>query len=636
MLRSLIPVLFAVVAPAADLTYVTTWVGNSFDGAGENGRGRWMQNIIDEIEVAPDGTVLTASGWDEAGRCSGLYRDGKPNVKLLQQYNGKGGHKAWGWGTAGQAVAFAGDQIFIVNDEGELMRFRWTPGDLDSASWVDEIKIGKTVGLSARGSTLVAIGADGVVSVRATSDLSEKSRFTLPGARDVAIDAQETLWVLSGDRIVHHGRDGAELPGVISDAGKPTSVAIDHQGRLLVCDDGARQQVLFYDLGATPTLVKRFGDEGGLRSGNPGTVTATKLWGLRGAGTDAAGNLYVGLNIAGYQGCGTVLKSFTPEGKLRWELHSHAFVDCYSFDPASDGREIYGADEIITFDPAKAPGQGWSLKALTIDAITHPDDPRLNGRHGATGTLRRPQGKRLLANIGQYSGGFDLYTFESEQSHIARFRLRVGPAKDGGWAWEIDERGDIWCGDSPNHTVNRWKFGGWSADGAPIYDLAKPESWPWPEGFTEIGRVSYVPATDSLYVAGFTPEKKATSWGLIGSVVTRYDDWSTGKPVKKWTADMPVDDDKLQPKSMDVAGDYLFTVGVKSTAGRPSVVSVFKLSDGSAIGTIAPGPEVGGVSGWIDQSHGLRAMRCKDGEYRILVEEGARGKNLLYRWTPKK
>ncbi len=619
---------------AADLTYVTTCVGNTFDGSGENGRVRWMQSMIDEIKVAPDGTVLTASTWDEAGRCSALYRDGQPNLKLLKQYNGKGGHKAWGWGTGGQAVAFAGEQFFNVNSEGDLMRFRWTSGNLESASWIDEVKIGKTVGLNARGMILVAIGTDGAVSVRSTTDFSEKSRFSVPGARDVAIDAQDTLWLLVGDHISHRARDGGELPGTITDAGKPTAVSIDHLGRLVVCDDGARQQVLFYELGETPKLVKRFGEEGGLGAGIPGLVTPTKLWGLRGAGTDAAGNLYVGLDICTYQGFGTVLKSFTPEGKLRWELHNHAFVDCYSFDPASDGCEIYGADEIISFDPAKPPGQGWTLKALTCDAILHPDDPRMNGRHGATGILRRPQGRRLLANIGQMSGGFDLYTFEGEQNHIAHFRQHIGPVKGGGWAWEIDERGDVWCGDGPKHTIQRWKFGGWNVDGSPIYDLDKPDTWPWPEGFIEIGRVSYAPATDTLYITGFTPEKKQVAWGTIGSIAVRYDVWSTGKPVKKWTADLPVDDEKLYPKSMDTAGDCLFTVAVKATKGRPAIVSVFSLKDGSPIGTMAPGPEVGGASGWVDQSHGLRATRCRNGEYRVLVEEDYRGKNLLYRWTP--
>ncbi len=635
MLRHLVPLLFISAAGAADLTYVTSWVGNSFNGAGGNGSGRWMQNILDEIEVAPDGTVLGASYWDEAGRCSGLYRDGQVNIKLLQQYNGKGGHKAWGWGTAGQAVAFAGEQILIVNDEGDLMRFGWKPGDLDSATWTDEVKVGKAVGITARGQTVITVGVDGVLSVRALADLSETSRFTVSGARDVVIDAKDTLWILAGDQIIHRARDGAELAGTITDAGKPTSVAIDHQGKLIVCDDGPRQQVLFYELGATPKLVRRFGDEGGLRAGTPGVVTATKLWGLRGAGTDAAGNLYVGLNIATVGSRGTVLKAFSPDGQLKWELHSHGFVDCYSFDPASDGREIYGVDEILTLDPTKPPGEGWALKALTIDAIKHPDDPRITGRGGSAGILRRPQGRRLLATIAQMSGGIDLYTFESEQSHIARFRLHAGDT-NGGWAWEIDEHSDIWRGDGPDNAIQRWRFQGWSADGAPQYDFAKPESWPRPEGFIEIGRVHYVPATDTLYIAGFTQEKKQVAWGTIGSIVVRYDGWSTGKPVKKWTADMPVDDEKLYPKSLDIAGDYLFTAAVKPTKGVSALVSVFSLKDGAPVGTMQPGPEVGGVCGWIDMSHGLRALRCSDGEYRLLVEEDFRGKNLLYRWTPGK
>jgi hypothetical protein len=37
----------------------TSWVGNSFEGAGPNGTGRWVQNSIDEIEVTLDGAVGT-------------------------------------------------------------------------------------------------------------------------------------------------------------------------------------------------------------------------------------------------------------------------------------------------------------------------------------------------------------------------------------------------------------------------------------------------------------------------------------------------------------------------------------------------------------------------------------------------
>jgi hypothetical protein len=33
--------------------------------------------------------------------------------------------------------------------------------------------------------------------------------------------------------------------------------------------------------------------------------------------------------------------------------------------------------------------------------------------------------------------------------------------------------------------------------------------------------------------------------------------------------------------------------------------------------------------------HAVQALKRKDGEYLVLVEEDFRGKNLLYRWRPK-
>ncbi|RMD75400.1 MAG: hypothetical protein D6820_14810, partial [Lentisphaerae bacterium] len=107
------------------LKYEIHWVGNSFSGSGTHRRGRWMQNMIDEIEVSPEGVVLTASTWDEGGRCTGLYADGDCNRELIGQYNCQGGHKAWGYGTAGKAIALNGNEFFIVNTEGDLLRFRW-------------------------------------------------------------------------------------------------------------------------------------------------------------------------------------------------------------------------------------------------------------------------------------------------------------------------------------------------------------------------------------------------------------------------------------------------------------------------------------------------------------------------------
>ena len=71
------------------LNETTSWLGNNFSGAGTHESGKWVQNFIDEIAVFDNGTVLTCSGWDENGRCSGLYKDGDVNSKLFQQPDGE-------------------------------------------------------------------------------------------------------------------------------------------------------------------------------------------------------------------------------------------------------------------------------------------------------------------------------------------------------------------------------------------------------------------------------------------------------------------------------------------------------------------------------------------------------------------
>ncbi|MBI5831243.1 MAG: hypothetical protein HZB16_02915 [Armatimonadetes bacterium] len=621
-------------APAlADMPhgYVTDWIGNTFPGLGPNGQGEWVQNMVQGFCVSPDGTAIAASEWDEAGRCTGLYRDGHANHRLLQQYNGKGGHKAWGWGTAGTAVAVLGDRIWLANTEGELLRFSWKPGDPESATYVDQATVGKAAALAARGELLVVLGVDGMVQLRRTADSVETSRFSLPGARHVAIAPDNTLWLIVGTKVVHRGLRGEVLASGVDEPQQPSHLAFCPSGRLLVCDDGPRQQLLIYYLTPKVRLVGAFGDEGGLRAGTPGRVTPTKLWGLRGAGVDAEGNVYLAL-CQRHQGGGTTLRSYTAAGRLRWEVQSLAFVDCFDFDPKSDGRTIYGTEEIIDYDPAAKPGAGWKLRSLTLDPSRYPDDPGVTGVRGSTGILRWVEGRRLLYVIGQMAGGVDVYAFEPPPSDVSYHVARLGPKRDGGWAWDVDARGDVWCGDAPGKSILRYRFAGWQTDGRPRF--AEPESWPQPEGFDEVGRVVYVPDADTLYVAGYTPERRRKSWGLIGSVLRRYDRFTAGGRAARWTVDLPTDDEQLHPKCLDVAGDFVFTVQVKPTNGRSALVTVLRTTDGTVYGTMAPGPEVGDNSGWIDQTHGLRALRRADGSYLVLVEEDWRGKNLVYRFAP--
>jgi hypothetical protein len=85
---------------------------------------------------------------------------------------------------------------------------------------------------------------------------------------------------------------------------------------------------------------------------------------------------------------------------------------------------------------------------------------------------------------------------------------------------------------------------------------------------------------------------------------------------------------------VDIAGEYLFAGMVKPDDGR-QYTHVLRVSDGRYVGSLSPGPEVGGSAGWQDMPYAIQAMRRRDGEYLVLVEEDWRGKNLLYRWRPE-
>ena len=620
-------------------TYRTSWVGNTFGGdGGPNGFGYWVQGGVNKLVVTPDGTAVCGVAYDEAGRCIGLYKNGQPNRILLQEHNPHG-ETAWGWGTANNGVAADGPYLYLANVGKKLLRFRWTPGDLNSAQFVDEVDLrAAATGLTARGGKLAVCDAAGV-ELRDAADMHVTGGFARAGVTDALFAPDGSLWVLANNTVGHvAASDGHDLGDVIPGLQQPTAISWDDRGRLIVCDNGPRQQVLFYDVTGTPRLVSTFGDRGGLASGVPGQVAPHKLFGLRGAGADAQGNLYVALSLTGGTGGGTFLRSFTPAGALRWEAQGTAFVDTFGFDPDSDGSVVYGRYARFDLDLGKTrPGSEWRLSAITLPSPTAGQDDRLNP--AASLIVRRLRGRRVLYTIGQYAGGYHLYAFAPERGNVAH---EVGKVSGNDqWAWAVDSRGDIWHGDAPGKVIQRYPFRGWTADGRPDYDWVHPQTWPWPADFQLVRRIIYAPETDTLYLFGYLTGQDIESWGVVGRAARRYDDWVSGRRAVRWTIpELPLnphgsDQGKpLTPNGVEVCGDYLFVGMVKPDTGDHVYTHILRLSDGQYVGSLAPGPEVGGGVGWEDMPYALSVLKRRDGEYLILEEEDWRSKNLLYRWRP--
>jgi hypothetical protein len=148
-----------------------------------------------------------------------------------------------------------------------------------------------------------------------------------------------------------------------------------------------------------------------------------------------------------------------------------------------------------------------------------------------------------------------------------------------------------------------------------------------------VTRVQYVAETDTLYVGGWDASKTlatrpAVDWHCVGNVVARYDHWKAG-PRLAWTLPLRLKGMYDMIAAWQVAGDRLFA-GVMGTDQGGSI-EVYDATTGRGLGTVKPGLEAGGHSGWLDMPYAVRAFRRADGEYVVLVEDDAYNRVLMYR-----
>ena len=254
--------------------------------------------------------------------------------------------------------------------------------------------------------------------------------------------------------------------------------------------------------------------------------------------------------------------------------------------------------------------------------------------------LRHPEGRRLLYGIGQYGGGYHLFTFDGPETDLARPAGKI-TADGETWAWQVAADGDIWHGDAPMRTIRRHAFLGWGRGGEPRFETAQPESWPWPEDFEVVRRVHHDEASDTLYLGGYLKGQPVDSWGVAGKTLRRIDGWRKGTRTASWTAKLPIDPagatgrTSRSPPARSPSRATTSSSGWFKPEGGKQHVHVLAARDARYVGSFVPGPEVGANAGWLDMPYAMDATRRDDGSYLLLVEEDWRGKNLLYRWLPE-
>lgn len=673
--------------PLPNISYKTSWIGNTFGGG-----SKWVQIQIAAMYVATDGTVYTNSVWDEAGREAGIYKDGDAIGKAS---------KLHGWGrTGGEAVTANSKYLYIAMTQGAIDRMVIQDYPPSKTNWycVRRYKLSgepapfaggrgydksmlivstssQVTGLANAGNELyVSDSAANRIRVYDSETMTESRSWSVDRPKQIAVDPQSNLWILQAKdatnppKILHYSKTGTLLSQKITDVVNPTALAIDPQGRLLVTENGPRQQVLIYDISGTPKLTGTLGTQGGIYSGTKGEVGELKLNGLTGVGTDRAGNIYVSND--GFGGSGTDLRKFSPLGKMQWQLLGLQFVDNADADPGTDGLDVFTKHEHFVMDYSKSNGEESTYKGYTIDKFRYPDDPRLHNKtHSAASVfVRRIDGKRFLYLTGMFAHQISIYRFDGEiavPSAIFAREHSTWPtnqpatgswlwhdkngdgsiqsneyeslgAEDGSiWGWEVDSNGDVWQASQAGY-IKHYRYLGLDAYGSPSYNAASSEKIPMPAPFQTLERIKYFPETDTMYLTGYTNERPhiGKEWGIAGTEIMRYDNWNTTRNVR-WRLALPYEpSDNSNPsakpfliiKAIDIAGNRIFAV-----SGLQAEVYVYDTATGAFITKLTPSSEVAGESGWIDIPYALRSYQRANNEYVVFVEEDAKAKVIMYR-----
>ena len=206
------------------------------------------------------------------------------------------------------------------------------------------------------------------------------------------------------------------------------------------------------------------------------------------------------------------------------------------------------------------------------------------------------------------------------------------PPSHESFSFYVDDRGGIW------EPEDRWgvrylPLQGFTASGAPIYDPAAEVWFPRPPEFTQVLRAIYFPASDTMYLSGYTWDCPITGreygWGHCGHELIRYDHWM--QPTRKVHCRMPFPEQAQDIKAITIAD-----TAHRAFAGEMegNVLFTYDTDTGKLLGIIEPDPALVGNVGWLDIDSGIRAFIRKNGEVLLLNEDSWAQKQMVYRLPP--
>lgn len=620
--------------PPSYAQYTTDWVANTFGTdsthVGNTARSMW---------VAADGTIYTASLWDEVYGGISIYQNGK-TVGSIGLHNDFQGSCITGNNTS----LFAALQFSRNFGSGYLGRYNRATGAQDfkiQVSAATNVARGDVItGCTTANSVLVVSDNPGNRVRIYTTDGVWKQDISVQDPGALAIDSAGNIWVAQKNegRIAEFSPAGAPMNTIQMAAGaQPSALFFDlRSSRLMAGDEGPDMNIKLYAaVAGKPTQVGTFGVQGGFlntTTGAKGQVSETRFTRVVGIGRDATGHLAVldnpwgGSWDLGRNGA-TNIHVYDSANKLTGTLQSLNFEGNGAPDPLTDGALFFGGTNVY------GGAAGGTFVANTVDPITYPDDPRLNLNNPERDThfaqLAAVGPNRILAASGQNPATFYLYHFSPQSGYIAIPDATLpgtafGTTRSVTAGFNLDSKGDIWAGLDRTNQIFHYPLAGIDATGKPA----------WGPAITTLVPVSIRPLTRIVYLA--ESDTMILGQGVVGSTdftsmgnrIEVYHGWAAGNhtmpnPVITFPGG-------VEAKSIAAAGNYLFVGYITS----PNI-DAYNLTSGSLDMTLAnTNPAQVSLGANVDSMYGVRAYRRTTGEY-VVTKDNYNDSNLVvYRWTP--
>ena len=631
-------------APASaqiNTSYSTSWMGNNFAATyvpsnGVNDYLKYVQGSVDTIAVMPDGTVYTHTLFDEAGRRMGVYKDGDALLDFDSNQSAFGTQLAvnstYAYATDGEILTTGKIKIHDVQIKRMSIATRALAGWTDNAGAILSVS-GYVNGLACDNSFLYASTQNGNVRVYDANTMALVRSIAVPGARRLALETDGGfLWVVTGNNTLkRYSTIGSEQAQIITlpSTAVIAAVSIDSSNRLLIADNGPDRNVKIYsDLTSTPSQSATLGNTGGLYSGTPGIVTPLKFHDMTGVGVDSSGNIYVSM----LGSLGTMIEKYSGS-TMSWRLMALPFEEPGIIDPA-DETQYYSPEAHYTMDWSKSNGEEATLKGILIapgsSNVPNPAVPGDDGWFGnGAAAIRTLGGKKFLYAKHQGGAPLTLYRIESGTETTTR-----GTFNDLGYSQiRVDENGNLWSPDADQNLVY-WQYGGLDGSNWPIYP-ANPQLIQIPAPFYTttvdaypLNFCQYFPASDTMYLAG----TKASGGAYV---MCRYNNWSGSRTIAWEKSLNDARAVQVTPKSIDIAGDYIFT----GYFGMYGIVNVYSTATGLKVNefnyatynVFTPGVMWASDA---DNVINVRAYKRSNGEYIVSYLDHLCYKDVMYRWTP--